>query len=60
MPAFTVITFPGEVTLHTTGTSPEKNDVVNKVEEIMSHYKTSQINEVLVLIKRFIKKIASI
>jgi hypothetical protein len=37
-----------------------QDQVVNKVEEIMSHYKTSQINEVLVLIKRFIKKIASI
>jgi len=37
-----------------------QDQVVNKVEEIMGHYKTSQINDVLVLIKRFIKKIASI
>lgn len=37
-----------------------QDQVVNKVEEIMSHYKTSQINDVLDLIKRFIKKIASI
>jgi hypothetical protein len=36
------------------------DQVVNKVEDIMKHYKTSQINDVLVLIKRFIKKIASI
>ena len=37
-----------------------QDQVVNKVEDIMKHYKTSQINDLLVLVKRFIKKIASI
>ena len=37
-----------------------QDQVVNKVEDIMKHYKTSQIIDVLDLIKRFIKKIASI
>ena len=37
-----------------------QDQVVNKVEAIMSHYKTNQIIEVIDLIKRMLKKIASI
>ncbi len=37
-----------------------QDQVVNKVEAIMNHYKTNQIIEVIDLIKRLLKKIASI
>ena len=37
-----------------------QDQVVNKVDEIMSHYKTNQFIEMIGLIKRLLKKIASI